>query len=497
MIRNLAFKICSGLSRRAYTTFRKWYPELDIKSEYKALKKLKHLAGLDEKQVPCCPNSCMAFTGRNAELARCFYCERPRLVNGKASMTYTCLPLSDLLAFQWRHSSTAEALHYRQRYDRYHDPNIIDDVFASDRYARMKTQRVKVHGHRLDYTYYSHPLDMAIGLFTDGFQLFDRRQASCWPVIATNLSLPPEIRTQSDNVLTLMIIPGYPKDLDSFLFPLVQELQDIARDGFGIYDAYTAREETIRAFVHFVTGDGPALAKLLKTKGSNGMRPCKSCTIQATLSGRHYYPVLQAPLLHQARDPPSMQGEELVLRTHRQMVRQGREVARSGNDQLSKEYGIGGPTILSKIPGFDLPRASAVDFMHLMFENVMKILLRLWTGKKEGLAGDYIVPEKTWKDLDLAVQGSYNKVPALYGRRLPPLLRMGDWTAEDYSNFLLYSGPIILQDCWPDNPRYYIHFLELSDIAEKCLGFEMRRQDVQAGGSLRLAMQDWVRQYEE
>ena len=43
-VRTLAFKIAGVLTRESFQTFREWFPELSIVSEYKAIKKMTYLA---------------------------------------------------------------------------------------------------------------------------------------------------------------------------------------------------------------------------------------------------------------------------------------------------------------------------------------------------------------------------------------------------------------------------------------------------------------------
>src|SRR4051812_7354278 len=69
-----------------------------------------------------------------------------------------------------------------------------------------------------------------IGLSTDGFGPFHRRKQTAWPLLLFNYNLPPDIRFHIKNILCVGVIPGpkKPKDFDSFLWPLVQELLKLA-----------------------------------------------------------------------------------------------------------------------------------------------------------------------------------------------------------------------------------------------------------------------------
>ena len=74
--------------------------------------------------------------------------------------------------------------------------------------------------------FFSDPRDVALGFSTDGFGPFKRRNKTAWPLIIFNYNIPPKERFQKEHIISLGTIPGpkKPADMDSFLWPLVQEL---------------------------------------------------------------------------------------------------------------------------------------------------------------------------------------------------------------------------------------------------------------------------------
>lgn len=70
-----------------------------------------------------------------------------------------------------------------------------------------------------------------IGLIgaTDGLNLYDVGVFHMWPIMVMNANLPPAERVQIDNMILCGFIPGpkAPGDLDSFLWPLMQELKQL------------------------------------------------------------------------------------------------------------------------------------------------------------------------------------------------------------------------------------------------------------------------------
>src|SRR6266480_975642 len=113
------------------------------------------------------------------------------------------------------------------------------------------------------------------------------------PVIFINLNLPPDQRYKIQNIMGSTIIPGpkKPKDIDTFLHPMINELKQL-NTGISCHDATTDSDFTLRAWVTIVTGDGPAAAEIMGFKRpGNAYRPCRHCLINGVLSSssRTYY----------------------------------------------------------------------------------------------------------------------------------------------------------------------------------------------------------------
>jgi hypothetical protein len=114
-------------------------------------------------------------------------------------------------------------------------------------------------------------MDIALGLSNDGFRPFKSRKETCWPLIVFNYDLPPSIRTQLEHILCIGVIPGpnAPKELPTYLEPLIDELEDLAR-GLPAFDTVDGHTFALRAYLLAAFGDMPAVAKLMAMKGPNG-----------------------------------------------------------------------------------------------------------------------------------------------------------------------------------------------------------------------------------
>jgi hypothetical protein len=97
---------------------------------------------------------------------------------------------------------------------------------------------------------------------TDGFQIFKCQHdgsATCWPIIAINFNLPPKECTKPLNILPLAIIPGpkAPKDFNSFLWPLVDDCNQLT---LGEWALDVALDETFKLHAYPISCHGDMIA---------------------------------------------------------------------------------------------------------------------------------------------------------------------------------------------------------------------------------------------
>lgn len=76
-----------------------------------------------------------------------------------------------------------------------------DDIFHGLRYRLLRDQTIFVHGRPLGHCFYSNDTDIALGLATDGFGPFKKRNQQCWPLILINYNLPPSIRNHCEHIM--------------------------------------------------------------------------------------------------------------------------------------------------------------------------------------------------------------------------------------------------------------------------------------------------------
>ena len=237
------------------------------------LKRVQFLAGFQPERYDCCINSCICFTGPYVDLTTCPTCNTDRLKpNGEPGSYFQCIPLIPRLRAMVANRSLALAMRYRA-FDHQFNPPTITDVFDGSHYHTLLNTFVTVADQQLPFLFFNDPRDVALGLSTDGFGPFKHRQQTAWPLLIFNYNLPPEVRFNKKHVISLGVIPGpkKPGDIDSFLWPLVQELLQLML-GVQAYDALSRSVYLLRAYLILVFGDIPAVP-VLYVHDSRGSSP--------------------------------------------------------------------------------------------------------------------------------------------------------------------------------------------------------------------------------
>lgn len=139
--------------------------------------------------------------------------------------------------------------------------------------------------------------------------------------------------------------------------------------------------------------------------------------------------------------------------------------------------------------------------MHVLFENVMPQLLLCWRGKYKNEKDDkgkeqadqrgFVLSDAAWEELKSEVAASNTMVPSQFAPYVNPIDRKSYWTAETYSYFMMFLGPIVMKDRLPS--AYYRHFVELSEITKVLVKIDMKRTeaDMLTGRLIK-----WVKDFE-
>jgi hypothetical protein len=508
--RAFAFKVQTNLTDRAFKKIPHAFPQNPPLPKLDALRtRINFLAGFKPEVYDCCTNSCICYVGPHKDLEKCPYCNEPRWrANGKPRKKFTYIPIIPRLVAFAGNREMAEKQQYRAQHR--HEPGKTTDVFDGTHYRSLLGKFVEINGKKCGHKYFSDPRDVALGASWDGFAPFKHRKKTAWPLILFDYNIPPEIRFHLAFILALGVIPGpnKPKDTDSFLWPAVQEFLRLAK-GVRAYDILSGKLFALRAYLILVFGDIPAVSMFMRMKGHNGISPCRMCKIvglriPGSRNTTHYVPLDRSCHPDVCDDADAVEiydGGNLPLRNHSEIIAQGREVEAATTtaeaERRAKRSGVKGVSILSYLGSLSFPRSFPYDFMHLIWENLLKNLILLWTGEFKGLDSggeQYTLAKAIWEAIGSRTASASNTIPSAYGSRVPNIhTDRSNVSAEMWSFWALYLGPVLLRRQF-DDEKYYKHFIDLVRLLTICLQFEITDEEIE---EIRVGFINWVQVYEE
>ncbi|GET57180.1 transposase domain-containing protein [Rhizophagus irregularis DAOM 181602=DAOM 197198] len=211
-----------------------------------------------------------------------------------------------------------------------------------------------------------------------------------------------------------MIIPGprSPKNFNSFLCPLIKELQEL-EEGVQCIDGRTNEPFILHAHLLTWTGDVLALSKSLNLSGHNSYKGCHFCMIKGTYhpSNKHIYYPSSAFCNIKNHDDTINMGKLIEKKT-----------SKDRKDEMIRETGIKGSSELLKLQTLLFPWSFPTDIMHLFFENVVPSMYAHWSGKffynNLLLSSDYELSKLQWKSIGIQMEKVKKDMPIEIGR--PP-----------------------------------------------------------------------------
>ncbi|KAJ3001434.1 hypothetical protein NUW54_g6423 [Trametes sanguinea] len=500
ILRALRLKTQDHLSDRTFERLPLVFGDSYLPSLTLCKRRLRVLSGFEPQIYDACVNSCIsyapeAYRSRND----CPYCGEPRYSpDGKSKSYLRYLPFTPRLLALLRNPRTAELLQYRARFT--HCPDRITDFFDGEHYRNLIGHRVEVNGEQLGHDYFSDHRDIALALSTDGFAPFRKRQTTSWPLLLIVLNLPPELRTLVDYVLCLGEIrgPNKPKDWDSFFWPALMELIALAH-GVEAFDGLSQSLFLFHAYLVLVFGDMPAMAMVMRMLGHTAKCPCRMCSIVGIRNPdkrkvtTHYVP-LQPP-----GSAPSYDPQNLPLRNHRSFLETAETIQNAPNkamrDRLRTESGIKGLPVLSVLGSISFPNSFPLDFMHLVFENTIPMLVKLWTGEYKDFPSndDFVLAPSVWSAVSEAAASAKSTIPSAFGAPVPNLSKKHHpMTAEMWNVWATFLAPVLLRRRFTRD-IYYRHFVLLVKLIKKCTQFEYTAADV---SEIEHGFADWVQTFE-
>jgi len=312
------FLMVANIPRTAFNQMRfSFRHKMEIHSIYVITHRLALLSEVVPLWYDCCINSCIAYTGDYVNDLTCPYCKQPRHnAKNKPRRMFCYIPIIPRLQKLFSNIKSREELLYRHEY--HSDGSSISDVFDGEHYKNLCKTRVSVDGKIFLHKYFSDKRDIAFSVCMDSYLLYKRRRGgpSATPILIQLYNLPPDVRTHLSRLVCTGVIPGPkgPKRLDTFVFPLEEEIASLAV-GVPTYDCVEKSIFLMRGYHLFPQGDIIAIEKALGIKGHNSKCPCRGCEQKAindpNATNKTYYIPLMHPNQTKSWDP-----HNLPLRSH-------------------------------------------------------------------------------------------------------------------------------------------------------------------------------------
>jgi hypothetical protein len=142
--------------------------------------------------------------------------------------------------------------------------------------------------------------DIVLMFSIDGAQLYAKKASACWIYIWVLLNLSPTEHYKKKQVLVSSVIPGpnNPKNLNSFLFPGLQYLVALQKEGLRIWDVVLQHKVKSKVFLALITADSPSIMHITGMVGYHGKHGCYLyCGMQGCCEyhRKHYFLALLRP----------------------------------------------------------------------------------------------------------------------------------------------------------------------------------------------------------
>lgn len=217
-----------------------------------------------------------------------------------------------------------------------------------------------------------------------------------------------------------------PLNCNPFLLELVNETKELYQTGFQT--AFGIKQVVVDA----ICCDLPAKSFILKTKGHTGYYSCSRCLI----SGFYFERRVCFP------------GTDFITkRTHIDFLNRTDEEFHM-TDEVS---------IITEIPGIDIVNSVSIDYMHLVCLGVTKKIILLWLGCIKNAPVSVRLQSKKVNDITKGLLALRPSVCSDFSRFPRGLNEVARWKATEFRQFLLYTGPVVLQTIL--NNECYLHFL--------------------------------------
>ncbi|XP_012828525.1 PREDICTED: uncharacterized protein LOC105949753 [Erythranthe guttata] len=284
LVKLLHIKVLNRMTNKCYDMiidlFKQYLPEEDIipSSFYEARKVLKGI-GLGYEFIHACKNDCILFWKEHERLDSCPVCKESRwkVNDGKGKQVphkiLRYFPLKPRLRRLYMSRKTASDMRWHK------DGKIEED----DMMIHPADSKVWKDFDEQYPSFAKDPRNVRLGLATDGFNPFGNMNNSycIWPVVLMVYNLPPWQCMKEPYLMMSLLIPGPRspgRDIDVYLRPLVDELNELWEFGVRTRDAKIGEFFLLRAAILWTINDFPAYGDISGHR-TKGYYACPRCSI--------------------------------------------------------------------------------------------------------------------------------------------------------------------------------------------------------------------------
>ncbi|XP_010424360.1 PREDICTED: uncharacterized protein LOC104709444 [Camelina sativa] len=244
-----------------------------------AMNKFLKVFGFGYENIHACKNDCILYRKQYKDMTSCPRCSASRWEmdkhtsekkTGIPAKVLKYFPIKDRFRRMYRSKRMAEDLcwHFSNASEdgmMRHPVDFITWAQVNDKWPQFA----------------SDSRNLRLGLCTDGMNPFASQNTrySTWPVFLVNYNMAPTLCMKAENIMLTLLIPGPTapsNNIDVYLQPLIENLQDLWNKGVDVYDAFAKETFNLRAILLWTISDYPGLGTLAGCK-VKGKQACNVC----------------------------------------------------------------------------------------------------------------------------------------------------------------------------------------------------------------------------
>lgn len=272
-------------------------------------------------------------------------------------------------------------------------------------YFGIKKNVIDILSTQSNFEFLEDTLQLQVNI--DGLPLFKSSNHQFWPILGRVENIP----SKAPFVIGIFSGISKPTSLADFFHDFINEVNEIKESGV-VY-----QEKLFQVVVSSVICDAATKAFIKNVKQYSGYFGCDKCTQEGEWLGEMTFPEING------------------------LVRTDESFRLMTQDEHHK-----GPSPLTEI-GLRMVSQVPIDYMHMTCLGVMKRMLLTWMkGPLKNRIASITVQQISTALVHL---GPY--IPSEFARKPRPLSEIDRWKATEFRQFLLYTGPVVLEQQLHEN----------------------------------------------